>query len=190
MFWRGVLPPLVSVTVVRTISLSTAGVLTRRSASARERCCRTRYASCLRSVTVIRTISFSIAGVLAGRIAFAGQRYYRTHHVLQHLLARQVHCRGWHCDSISSKCLVPAFQADQTQRATDREDPWGGLGMFTLSLDVASVSVRNVLFQLFKLTRRNEQLTGKIHGEVWGCSLFRLTLHQYQFEINTMVSSR
>jgi hypothetical protein len=143
MFWRGVLPPLVSVTVVRTISLSTAGVLTRRSASARERCCRTRYASCLRSVTVIRTISFSIAGVLAGRIAFAGQRYYRTHHVLQHLPARQVHCRGWHCDSISSTCLVPAFQADQTQRATDREDPWGGLGMFTLSLDVASVSVRD-----------------------------------------------
>jgi hypothetical protein len=152
MFWRGVLPPLVRVTVVRTISLSTAGVLTRRSASASERCCRTHYASCLRWLALL-----SYAPSLS---------------------ALRASWRGV-LPSLGSGTVVRTMSFSTYQRAR-----------YTAEDGIVIVSVRHVLFQLFKPTRRNEQLTGKIHGEVWGCSLFRLTLHQYQFEINTMVSSR
>ena len=51
------------------------------------------------------------------------------------------------------------------------------------------VSARHVLLQLYRLTKRHEQLDDKILQEDWGCLLFRLTSHQYQFKVNTSLLS-
>jgi hypothetical protein len=48
------------------------------------------------------------------------------------------------------------------------------------------VSVRHVFFQRFKRTKLNKELAGRVMREAGGCSLFCLTLHQYEFEVNTM----
>lgn len=123
--WRGVLPPLVSVAVVRTISFSiywsgADGGIKRLTGEPSGSC-----ESCQQ-----------LSEYLHARLRLVCPS-------LPLLLTTTLTAQQWHQDSISSTCLFSAFQADQTQQATGREGHAGGWGLFTLLLDVASVSVRS-----------------------------------------------